>query len=89
MKPPELKYVGYFGDTDPVAYGGGFVYTDATGVYQPHVEYIEPAASGTTAEVITMAKKTHCPHKFVPFKWDETGMRVILSKCKFCGKTKR
>jgi hypothetical protein len=36
-----------------------------------------------------MAKKTHCPHKFVPFKWDETGMRVILSKCKFCGKTKR
>jgi hypothetical protein len=47
---PEYKYLGHFGDTDPVAYGGGFVYTDATGVYRPWAEYIEPATEDEAYE---------------------------------------
>lgn len=40
---PNWKHVGSIGDRDPIAYGGGFIYEDTTGVYAPEVTYFEPA----------------------------------------------
>lgn len=40
---PKWKYAGHVGDVDPIAYGGGFVYVDETGVYPPELVYFEPA----------------------------------------------
>jgi hypothetical protein len=40
---PNWKHVGSIGDRDPIAYGGGFIYEDTTGVYAPEVVYFEPA----------------------------------------------
>ena len=40
---PEWKYAGHIGDVDPIAYGGVFVYTDASGVYPPELTYFDPA----------------------------------------------
>lgn len=40
---PEWKYVGHIGDVDPIAYGGGFIYVDTTGVYPPELTWFEPA----------------------------------------------
>ena len=40
---PVWKYAGHIGDTDPIAYGGGYVYTDKTGVYAPELTWFEPA----------------------------------------------
>ena len=39
---PIWKYAGHIGDVDPIAYGGGFVYTDETNVYGPELTYFEP-----------------------------------------------
>ena len=33
----------WIGDRDPIAYGGGFAYTDETGVYAPEIVWFEPA----------------------------------------------
>lgn len=41
-KQPVWKYAGHLGDVDPIAYGGGFVYTDETGVYGPEMVWFEP-----------------------------------------------
>ena len=38
------KYAGHIGDIDPIALGGGFVYTDQTGVYCPEMTYFEPGS---------------------------------------------
>ena len=40
---PNWKFIGHIGDVDPITYGGGFVYTDATGVYAPEMTWFEPA----------------------------------------------
>jgi hypothetical protein len=40
---PVWKYAGHIGDVDPIAYGGGFVYADATGAYGPELTWFEPA----------------------------------------------
>jgi hypothetical protein len=42
-KQPSWKCIGHIGDVDPIAYGGGFVYIDETGVYPPELTYFEPA----------------------------------------------
>lgn len=42
-KQPVWKCVGHIGDVDPIAYGGGFVYVDETGVYGPELTYFEPS----------------------------------------------
>lgn len=39
---PKWKHVGGTGDVDPIAYGGGFVYVDETGVYAPEMTYFDP-----------------------------------------------
>jgi hypothetical protein len=39
---PIWKYVGHVGDVDPIAYGGGFIYVDETGVYGPEMTYFQP-----------------------------------------------
>lgn len=41
-RQPKWKCVGHVGDVDPIAYGGGFVYEDETGVYCPEMTYFEP-----------------------------------------------
>jgi hypothetical protein len=41
---PTWKFAGRVGDADPIAYGGGFVYRDATGVYPPELTLFEPAS---------------------------------------------
>lgn len=41
---PQWKFVGRIGDTDPIAYGGGFVYVDETGVYGPELTFFEPGS---------------------------------------------
>jgi hypothetical protein len=41
---PEWKCVGSFGDVDPIAYGGGFIYEDTTGVYAPEVTLFIPGS---------------------------------------------
>ncbi len=41
-KQPVWKYAGFVGDVDPIAYGGGFIYTDETGVYGPEMTWFEP-----------------------------------------------
>ena len=33
----------WIGDRDPIAYGGGFLYIDETGVYVPEISWFEPA----------------------------------------------
>ena len=43
MAQPEWQYIGRIGDQDPIAYGGGFVYEDKTGVYAPEITWFEPA----------------------------------------------
>jgi hypothetical protein len=43
-RQPKWKYVGAFGDVDPIAHGGGFVYEDRTGVYPPEFVYFEPGS---------------------------------------------
>lgn len=40
---PKWKYATYVGDIDPIAYGGGIVYQDETGVYDPEMIWFEPA----------------------------------------------
>lgn len=40
---PEWKHISCIGDRDPIAYGGGFVYQDTTGVYPPEMTWFEPA----------------------------------------------
>ena len=42
-KQPSWKCIGHIGDVDPIAYGGGFVYIDETGIYPPELTYFEPA----------------------------------------------
>ena len=42
MSQPTWKHVGSIGDKDPIAYGGGFVYIDTTGVYAPEMVWFEP-----------------------------------------------
>jgi hypothetical protein len=49
-KQPIWKYAGRIGDVDPVSYGGGFIYTDETGVYPPEVVYFEPASDAEWKE---------------------------------------
>lgn len=39
---PIWKCAGRTGDIDPIAFGGGFVYTDETGVYGPELTFFEP-----------------------------------------------
>jgi hypothetical protein len=39
---PEWELVGTIGDRNPVEYGGGYVFRDKTGVYDPEVEWVEP-----------------------------------------------
>ena len=46
-KQPNWKAIGHVGDIDPIAYGGGFVYEDKTGVYCPEMIYFEPSDSDT------------------------------------------
>ena len=41
---PKWKCIGHIGDVDPIAYGGGFVYVDETGIYPPELTYFEPAS---------------------------------------------
>lgn len=41
---PKWKCVGHIGDVDPIAFGGGFVYIDETGVYPPELAYFDPAS---------------------------------------------
>ncbi len=41
---PEWRLAGSTGDVDPIAYGGGFIYRDATGVYPPEMTWFEPAS---------------------------------------------
>lgn len=43
MSQPQWKLAGHVGDIDPIAFGGGFVYVDETGVYPPEMTYFEPA----------------------------------------------
>lgn len=40
---PKWKHIGSIGDIDPIAYGGGFIYQDQTGIYPPELTYFEPA----------------------------------------------
>jgi hypothetical protein len=42
-KQPIWKCIGHIGDLDPISYGGGFVYTDETGVYGPELTYFIPS----------------------------------------------
>ncbi len=44
MSQPEWQYVCTIGDRDPIAFGGGFVYKDLTGVYAPELVYFEPGS---------------------------------------------
>lgn len=39
---PEWEYAGHIGDVDPIAHGGGFIYTDKTGVYPPELVWFDP-----------------------------------------------
>lgn len=55
---PTWKLVGRLGDVDPVAYGGGFVYEDTTGVYAPEIELIDPAEDGQHDEMGDQAQCT-------------------------------
>jgi len=41
-KQPVWKCIGRVGDVDPIAYGGGFIYKDETGVYGPEMTHFEP-----------------------------------------------
>lgn len=41
---PIWKFAGHIGDIDPIAYGGGFIYTDETNVYCPEMTWFEPAS---------------------------------------------
>jgi len=43
MSQPVWQHVGSIGDKDPIAYGGGFIYEDTTGVYPSEVAWFEPA----------------------------------------------
>lgn len=43
VQQPTWRNIGHVGDVDPIAYGGGFVYEDETGVYCPEMAYFEPA----------------------------------------------
>lgn len=38
---PQWKYITNLGDKNPIDYGGYFIYTDETGVYEAEVEYVE------------------------------------------------
>ena len=65
---PEWELVGTIGDVDPLGYGGGFVFRDKTGVYDPEVEYVEPIGDGggrddvqsVTVYRVTMEAHTFC-----------------------------
>ena len=39
---PIWKCIGHTGDIDPIAHGGGFVYTDITHKYGPELTHFEP-----------------------------------------------
>lgn len=46
---PRFACVANLGDTDPINYGGKFVYIDTTGVYDPELEILEePLFNGST-----------------------------------------
>jgi hypothetical protein len=49
-KQPSWKCIGHIGDVDPIAYGGGFVYIDETGIYPPELTYFEPAEDSNWQE---------------------------------------
>ena len=43
-RQPEWKFAGHIGDVDPIAYGGGFVYSDVSGnFYPPEMSWFEPS----------------------------------------------
>jgi hypothetical protein len=44
MSQPIWECIGHIGDVDPIAYGGGFIYTDQTGVYPPELTWFEPGS---------------------------------------------
>lgn len=62
---PEWELVGTIGDRNPVEYGGGYVFRDKTGVYDPEVEYVEPLecnpkdGSGTGVTVYRVVLESH------------------------------
>lgn len=64
---PEWELVGTIGDRNPVEYGGGYVFRDKTGVYDPEVEWIEPmpsapyrgSGSGVTVYRVPMERHTY------------------------------
>lgn len=64
---PEWELVGTIGDRNPVEYGGGYIFRDKTGVYQPEVEYIEPmeyapedgSGTGITVNRVVLEKHTY------------------------------
>lgn len=43
-KQPRWKFACGIGDINPIDYGGGIVYQDTTGVYDPELVYFEPAS---------------------------------------------
>jgi hypothetical protein len=60
---PEWELVGTIGDRNPVEYGGGYVFRDKTGVYDPEVEYVQPNGdepeAGVTVYRVPMERHTY------------------------------
>lgn len=70
MSQPEWKYVGHIGDADPIAHGGAFVYTDATGVYGPEMAWFEP---GSDQDWLKLAGETPLREYRILLENDATG----------------
>jgi len=65
---PDWELVGTVGDVDPLGYGGGFVFRDKTGVYDPEIEYVEPIGDGGSrddVQSVTVYRVVLEPHTFI------------------------
>ena len=81
-KQPSWKCVGHIGDIDPIAYGGGFVYQDETGVYPPELTYFEPLSdeewkNSRESTPLTIYRLVLDPPRFKTLT--ELGKRTILA----------
>lgn len=73
---PIWKKLGQIGDINPIEYGGGYVFTDETGVYDPELEYIEPMPEPDTDAYVYRVSleryKLSSTGHLVPFKYNPT-----------------
>lgn len=93
MAQPEWELVGTIGDRNPVEYGGGYVFRDKTGVYDPEVEYVEPietddGSAGVFAYRVVLESHTYVngilsDNKFHPDKavWYADDLDRVCETC--------